>query len=646
MNKKLFSWKALAGLALLVAMGMTSCKNTTEVDPNDPYNTQKPTKPSSSLDGDYDWEVTIAKTSDFADQWKSVASKVQKAVAEVDQIDIKINCGAYALDGKTLSLPAIWKNNEGKIVNVVFSGSFKSKTDADGNELALDVNTDNVAGAEVNIYLPADEFKMNLAATKVKPTLTSESSATISELTANASKVKKNALVIADGVTVEGIDMAEGAVAGTDNVEALLVGAAGVTLNKDGKGAQVGTEEVFVKNLIIKSNATVSNADKSAISKITVAENVTLTLSGEKPKVTTIEGLGSAKKESTVVLAGNKDDLTNLESISNVVLKNSVATNVTDFSIFEAVVFDMDVNLYDDAVNTEFKQGVNVMIEDGVEDFTFTNVNFAKSATLTMNGGTTTTGKKKLVGMYQYVTADGKYAAVKDNDEDNLTAKNAKGEYAKYISSDYETKAKLTKAIDDSLTLDSKFHFATIETAQTSLDAAKKAYAAEEVKSGVDGAKSTAAYTTYKTAWEVLYGTAKEDANYSKAGKSPDFKQVATADVYKSGATGAALNTALGLYRQYSNLWAFVTNANKAIADADWFEIYFATTDTVLPEDIDLIFDEDCTLGGKDLDEDKLNALINTDDFNKANEPWFNVTYGTTTYTWKLTKSTAELVEE
>ena len=46
MNKKLFSWKALAGLALLVAMGLTSCKQATEVDPNDPYNTQKPTQPS------------------------------------------------------------------------------------------------------------------------------------------------------------------------------------------------------------------------------------------------------------------------------------------------------------------------------------------------------------------------------------------------------------------------------------------------------------------------------------------------------------------------------------------------------------------------------------------------------------------------
>ena len=644
MNKKLFSWKALAGLALLVAMGMTSCKNTTEVDPNDPYNTQKPTKPSSSLDGDYDWEVTIAKTSDFADQWKSVADKVKKAVAEADGIDIKINCGAYALDGKTLTIPEIWKSAEGKIVNIVFSGSFKSKTDADGNELALDVNTDNLAGAEVNIYLPADEFKMQLAATKVKPTLAAESTATVTELTAKASGVKKSALTIADGVTVKGIDMI-GALAGTDNVEALLV-SSNFELDGDGKGAKVGSEDVFVKNLIITKSATVSKADKSAISQITVNENVKLTLSGAKPKVTTIVGLGTTKKPSTVVLAGDKDDLTNVESISNVTLENGVATNVKDFSIFESVIFNMDVNLYDDAANTEFNKAVNVKIEDGVENFTFANVNFGKNAELTMSGGTTTTGKKKLIYMYQYNTSTNKYVLVKDNDEDNLTAKNAKGDYKKYISSDYALKADLTKAIDDSLTLDTKFHFATIETAQTNLDAAKKAYAAEEVKSGVDGAKSKPAYTAYKTAWEVLYGTAKEDANYSKAGKSPDFKQVATADVYKSGATGAALNTALGLYRQYSNLWAFVTNANNAIADADWFEIYFATTDTVLPEDIDLIFDEDCTLGGKDLDEDKLNALINTDDFNKANEPWFNVTYGTTTYTWKLTKSTAELVEE
>ena len=42
MNKKLFSWKALAGLALLVAMGLTSCKQGTEIDPEDPTGATKP----------------------------------------------------------------------------------------------------------------------------------------------------------------------------------------------------------------------------------------------------------------------------------------------------------------------------------------------------------------------------------------------------------------------------------------------------------------------------------------------------------------------------------------------------------------------------------------------------------------------------
>ena len=88
MNKKLFSWKALAGLALLVAMGLTSCKQDTVVDPNDPYNTTKPVKPSSKIDGDYDWEVSITKTADLAAQWKTVSKDVIKAVAAA-YVDLK-----------------------------------------------------------------------------------------------------------------------------------------------------------------------------------------------------------------------------------------------------------------------------------------------------------------------------------------------------------------------------------------------------------------------------------------------------------------------------------------------------------------------------------------------------------------------------
>ena len=70
MNKKLFSWKALAGLALLVAMGMTSCKNTTEVDPNDPYNTSKPVQPGV-VTGTADVTIRVVKPSDFDAQFAS-----------------------------------------------------------------------------------------------------------------------------------------------------------------------------------------------------------------------------------------------------------------------------------------------------------------------------------------------------------------------------------------------------------------------------------------------------------------------------------------------------------------------------------------------------------------------------------------------
>ena len=70
MNKKLFSWKALAGLALLVAVGLTSCKQGTEVDPNDPYNTKTPTQPGTSTKGG-DLVFTITKSSDITSLWAS-----------------------------------------------------------------------------------------------------------------------------------------------------------------------------------------------------------------------------------------------------------------------------------------------------------------------------------------------------------------------------------------------------------------------------------------------------------------------------------------------------------------------------------------------------------------------------------------------
>ena len=651
MNKKLFSWKALAGLALLVAMGMTSCKNTTEVDPNDPYNTQKPTKPSSSLDGDYDWEVTVTKTSDFADQWKSVSKDVKKAVEELDQIDIKINCGAYALDGKTLSLPAIWKNNEGKIVNVVFSGSFKSKTDADGNELALDVNTDNVAGAEVNIYLPTDEFDFNLAATKVKPTLYGESTV-LDLLSAQANDNKKNALTVGDGVKVNVITMS-GALAGTDNVEALLVnGNIGL---KEGKGAQVGTQEVYVKSLVVAANAKVTGADKAALENVTVAEGTTLTLGSAKSEIESIVGLGTAKKPTYLVMKGDKDDFSKIGAISNVIVSGNavemdkvtkIPTNIDDLSIFTNVAFNMDVNISEGASETEFDGVVNLSVDDDA-DITFADVEFGKKAKLNISGTEVVKSKKSVINMLQWVKSSSKYDYVKDADEDNLSAANAKSEGVEIVQALTNDWDKLIDGKTYNITWDGLiFHHKVIEKAELALngdntvDGAKKKYQQKVASDGISKANASKEFYDFQNAWVLLYGELAKDPIHDDKGKEIEANFVAYTDQEIYDLNQKDIWPWKGYYRVYANQYAFVTDANKKIDGADWFTVNYqsTSTSTLEPEDVLITF-TDCTVDGKDLTVDKLNDLINNINpfFSSAKEAWFKVVLDGEPLQWKRT---------
>jgi len=651
MNKKLFSWKALAGLALLVAMGMTSCKNTTEVDPNDPYNVKKPATPTSKLDGDYDWEVTLTKTSDFADQWKSVSKDVKKAVEELDQIDIKINCGAYALDGKTLSLPAIWKNNEGKIVNVVFSGSFKSKTDADGNELALDVNTDNVAGAEVNIYLPTDEFDFNLAATKVKPTLYGEST-TVDLFAAQANDNKKNALTVGDGVKVNVITMS-GALAGTDNVEALLVnGNIGL---KEGKGAQVGTQEVYVKSLVVAANATVTGADKAALENVTVAEGTTLTLGSAKSEIESIVGLGTAKKPTYLVMKGDKDDFSKIGAISNVIVSGNafeldketkIPTNIDDLSIFTNVAFNMDVNISEGASETEFDGVVNLSVDDDA-DITFADVEFGKMAVLNISGTEVVKSKKSVINMLQWVKSSAKYAEVKDADEDNLSAANAKSEGVEIVQSLTNDWDKLIDGKTYNITWDGLiFHHKVIEAAELALngddkvDGAKKKYQQKVASDGISKANASQEYKDYEKAWIRLYGNWAKDPIHDDKGKEieANFVPYTDQEIYDLNQKGTYPN--VGYYRQYAKQYAFVTDANTKIDGADWFTVYYqsTTTSTLEPEDVLITF-TDCTVAGKALTVDKLNDLLDdiSPRFSSAKEAWFKVVLDGEPLQWKKT---------
>ena len=370
MNKKLFSWKALAGLALLVAMGMTSCKNTTEVDPNDPYNTKIPTKPSATVK-DANVNVTITKTSDFAAQWSSqVTSAVLTELAKKNEITIEIKCGAYELDGAALDLPAIWANANGKTLNVIFSGAFKKA------EKDLVVTTSKVAGAVVNFTLPATKFGFNLDASSVVANLASEG-ATLDKFTAKAN-TGKNGTTIGSGVNVAAIIPQGGDFIGTVNavyykdVNPVIVSKKGININQ--------TTENIVKNLIAEGTVTVAQDNDTELGDIVVLKGGKLTVGAIKA-IKSITGTKPAETELTLASAS---DVAKIGSIKNMKITNTATINF-DKATIDNVEFAGPVELATTTINNAtFDSDVTVNVDGDNKTYTFSGVSFSNASTIYM----------------------------------------------------------------------------------------------------------------------------------------------------------------------------------------------------------------------------------------------------------------------
>ena len=146
MNKKLFSWKALAGLALLVAMGLTSCTSDA-VDNEDPA--KKPsTEPTSSvvIDGD-NVTVTAIAPSDITAALKKLTAAGTRG--ESKEYNVLINTASMKVTAADciISIPevsdATW--------NFVFDGAY-------AKDEAILVMEDDALDF-VNIYLPEAAYK-------------------------------------------------------------------------------------------------------------------------------------------------------------------------------------------------------------------------------------------------------------------------------------------------------------------------------------------------------------------------------------------------------------------------------------------------------------------------------------------------------
>ena len=403
MNKKLFSWKALAGLALLVAMGLTSCKNDTVVDPTDPYSTTKPTQPTTSTKGG-DLVFTITKTSDLASLWASYDATKKAELMKKTTLNIVINSGSYELDGAALVLPQFFNTTANSVLNLTFNGSFKN---ADKKPLVLDAST-NLNGAKVNIVVPGQTFDMTLDATNVAATLSSEGAATIGTFIASANANKANALSINSGVTVKGIsDASTGAIVkdGGDIVALIVNGAPTFTTKK---GFAVGSE-LNVTNLIINTTGlTITNDKDTPLGDITINKNCDLTLGFKNATVNSITGTKAS--EGKLTLSGDADDLKNIGSIKNVEIANGgTALNVAK-DIFSGVKISEDINLTATAIaDVEFGKDIYIAFNANNMTFAFTSDNFG--GTLYTTGGIKTT-QTPTKTTYQWDIANNKWVEV------------------------------------------------------------------------------------------------------------------------------------------------------------------------------------------------------------------------------------------
>ena len=434
MNKKLFSWKALAGLALLVAVGLTSCKQGTEVDPNDPYNTKTPTQPGISIKGSADVTITVIASGDLAAQWAKLDSKTVEKLREQSTLNVLVKSGSYKLDGGVLQLPNFFagaKATTGKVVNVQFDGGFQNadylNTQKDGKK-ALTLNTDLLAGNQVNFILPAGNYDVNIETTKTEASL-SGADTNIGYFTFKAA-TDKSATSIKNGVTIKR------AVPGTGDIkiaggalEAKVISGTGTETQANnynstaGAGFPVGGQAAAFNLFVESGNPTVTNIAKESykIGTVTVAKGAGVTFNQAKPYITKIVGEDAG---STINFtdpgtdAGSTTNLANVGAIekgklslgSTLILKNDIFTNVE---------FATAVIMGSSSVTGVAFNALTLNFTADNQTYTFNGVDFKLAPTIT---GTLSTVTSSSTTLYEWVVSgtSGSWVAVKDNDPANL----------------------------------------------------------------------------------------------------------------------------------------------------------------------------------------------------------------------------------
>jgi len=410
MNKKLFSWKALAGLALLVAMGMTSCKNNTEVDPNDPFNVTKPVTPGIVDSKTADLTIAIGVPSDFLKFWNKVDADTKTALAKKSELNVVIKTKGMKLEEtasaatRTLTLPDFFNGKDGKIVNITMDGAFGETK----NELII--KSTALAKDLIYLALPGNNdesiYSVDFQAGTSIPVLMSTAETFIDQLNVNGDN-GKNALKVASGITAARITSTSTAV----NIDGGIVETLMTNADQNtGYGVQYTDEDKISsvdlgwrKNKNFNNGIALPNGNgdvygvwatgnidvyamsyNAPLNNIIIEEGNTVNLYGPaygwkgwgsadvSPFAKQIIGLGKTGANLRVVY----NNLSNTEYVKNVTVQNWL--NI-DSDIYEDVTFnggaDLTTALSSFTGNT-FSNYVHVTAPSTNYEFTFSGSNF------------------------------------------------------------------------------------------------------------------------------------------------------------------------------------------------------------------------------------------------------------------------------
>jgi hypothetical protein len=215
MNKKLF----LAGVALLAAIGFTSCNSDMPIDSSNPSGIA-PTVVGHEVGLDYDWKAVVKDYAQLQEYWAKDKDAVKNLLSTSgsNTANIFIGLANYDLsDGKEIVLPDFWQTGltNGKVVNIIFTGVFKnadferkSAIAGDGTAFPVKINVNNLMGAEVNFTFDVEKydqkFDLHLASREARSTFSGDF--TIGYMLADAD-VKMNDAIELKAGTVEGLDL-------------------------------------------------------------------------------------------------------------------------------------------------------------------------------------------------------------------------------------------------------------------------------------------------------------------------------------------------------------------------------------------------------------------------------------------------------